>query len=155
MAGCEAYLSAGVIHNKMLVKEIMSKRLVMVAPGASVFDAVKSMVENRISGVVVEDAKRAAGMLTMRDVCSRVIVGGRDARRTSVAEVMTQPVVTVPLLGTVEDAAQLMGERRIKRLVVVDEKDRALGVVTAMDIVSSLPGLLDVMFKTWVKPEWR
>jgi len=139
----------------MLVKDVMSRRLIMVKPRESVYAAVKLMVANNISGVVVEENKAAAGIITMKDICRRVIVEDRDVYKTVVSDVMTKPVLSVPMLMNVERAAALMGERKVKRLVVVDEKNAAIGMVTVMDIVSNLPGLMDVMFKTWVKPQWK
>ena len=133
----------------------MSRRLIKVSRGGSVYEAVKLMVQNNISGVVVEDGGKAVGVLTMRDVVGRVVAEGRDVYGTSAGEVMSSPALTVNQLLTVEKAAAIMGERKVKRLVVVDELNRARGVVTAMDVVSNLPCLLDVMFKTWVKPDWR
>ena len=139
----------------MLVKDVMSRRLIMVKPRESVYAAVKLMVANNISGVVVEENRAAAGIITMKDICRRVIVEDKDVYKTVVSEVMTKPVLTVPMLMNVERAAALMGERKVKRLVVVDERNAAVGIVTVMDIVSNLPGLMDVMFKTWVKPQWK
>ena len=139
----------------MLVKDIMSKRLIMVGPRETAYAAVKLMVENNISGVVVEDAKKAVGMITMRDICRRVIAQEKDIHTTLAGEVMSSPVMTVNHITAVEKAAQIMGERKLKRLVVVDDKNKALGIITVMDVVSKLPELIDVMFQMWVKPDWR
>jgi CBS domain-containing protein len=139
----------------MLVKEIMSKTLIMMGPRETVFAAIKLMVENNISGVVVEDGKKAVGIVTMKDICKRVLAVEKDIYKTPVCDVMTSPVLTINCLTEVENAASLMGQKRIKRLVVVDEHNRAVGIITVMDIVSKLPQLVDVMFQTWVKPDWR
>jgi CBS domain-containing protein len=139
----------------MLVRDVMSPRLIMVGPRETVFAAVKLMVANNISGVVVEDGKRAVGLITMKDIVRRVVAKDGDVHTVAVAEVMTSPVITVPQMTAVEKAAEVMGGRRVKRLVVVDERNRAVGMVTVMDIVSRLPAMLDVMFETWVKPDWR
>jgi CBS domain-containing protein len=139
----------------MLVKDVMSPRLIMLGPKESAFAAVKLMVANNISGVVVEEGKRAVGMVTMKDIVRRVVAEEKDVHSVLAHEVMSSPVITVPHLTAVESAAALMGERRVKRLVVVDERNKAVGIVTVMDIVSRLPNLMDVMFQTWVKPDWR
>ena len=139
----------------MLVRDIMSKKLIMMSPRETVFAAIKLMVENNISGVVVEDAKKAVGIITMKDICRRVLSEERDMYKTQVGDVMTSPVVTVNGLTAVEVAASTMGEKRLKRLVVIDDQNRAIGIVTVMDLVSNLPHLVDVMFQTWVKPDWR
>jgi CBS domain-containing protein len=139
----------------MLVKDIMSPKLVMVDPAKTVFYAVSLMVENNISGLVVEEQKRAVGILTMKDVARRVIAQDKDVHKTLVADAMSSPVSTINQMTLAEKAASIMGDRKIKRLVVVDDRNKAVGIITTMDIVSHLPNLLDVMFETWVKPEWR
>jgi len=139
----------------MLVKDVMSRRLIMIAPKEMVFAAVRLMVENNISGVVVEDAKKAVGIITMKDIIRRVVAAERDIYRTQVAEVMSTPVQTIHQLTALERAAAWMGEHKVKRLVAVDDNNKAVGIVTVMDIVSKLPAMVDVMFQTWVKPDWR
>jgi CBS domain-containing protein len=139
----------------MLVKDVMSRKLIMAGPKETAFAAVKLMVENNISGVVVEENKKAVGMVTMKDIVRRVIAVEKDVHTTPIADVMSSPVATVSQLTAVENAAAIMGEKGIRRLVAVDEKNRAVGIITVMDIVSILPNLLDVMFQTWVKPVWR
>ncbi|MFH1055455.1 MAG: CBS domain-containing protein [Candidatus Altiarchaeota archaeon] len=139
----------------MLVKDVMSARLVMVKPRETIYAALKLMVANNISGVIVEDERKAAGVVTMKDICRRVLVADRDIYKTTVGDVMSKPVLTVKMLETVEAAAKLMSEKNVRRLVVVDEMNKAVGIVTVMDIVSKLPKLVDVMFRTWVRPDWR
>jgi CBS domain-containing protein len=139
----------------MLVKDVMSRKLIMAGPKETAFAAVKLMVENNISGVVVEENKKAVGIITMKDVVRRVIAEEKDVHTTPIADVMSSPVATVSQLTAVENAAAIMGEKGIRRLVVVDEKNRVVGIITVMDIVSILPNMLDVMFQTWVKPVWR
>jgi len=139
----------------MLVKDIMSKRLVMVGPKETVFAAVKIMVENNISGVVVSENNQAVGIITTKDICKRVLIFGKDVHATPIGDVMSKPVLTVSGLLSVESAAKIMGQRKVKRLVVVDEYNKVEGIVTIMDVVSNLPGMLDIMFQTWVRPDWR
>jgi CBS domain-containing protein len=95
------------------------------------------------------------GIVTLKDVAKRVIAEGRDVHRTYVSDIMSAPVVTINHISMVENAAKLMGEKKLKRLVVVDDKNRVAGIITALDVVSNLPNLVEVMFKTWVKPDWR
>jgi CBS domain-containing protein len=139
----------------MLVKEIMSKRLIMIPPKEMAFAAVRLMTENNISGVVVEEGKKAVGIITMKDIIRRVIAEEKDIYSTQVGDVMSSPVQTISSISSIESAASLMGEKKLKRLVVVDDHNKAVGILTVMDIVSALPNLVNVMFETWVKPDWR
>jgi CBS domain-containing protein len=139
----------------MLVKDIMSTRLIMVKPEDTARNAVKRMVENRISGMIVEAQGKAVGMVTMRDVCRGAVAEGKDVGETIVRDLMSQPVLSVHPLNNIMKATELMAKHRIKRLAVVDKYNRVVGIITTMDIVSHLPELVEVMFKTWVKPQWR
>ncbi|MBD3387817.1 MAG: CBS domain-containing protein [Candidatus Altiarchaeales archaeon] len=138
----------------MLVKEVMSTRLVLILSSDTVLKAVKLMVANDIGSLIVADKGRAVGVLTMKDVCSKVISEEKDVGSTLVGDVMSSPVITVHPNSNVERAAKLMEENNIRRLAVV-EYNKVLGIITMMDIVSNLPELLGVMFQTWVTPTWK
>jgi len=133
----------------------MSARLVMVKPGGTVQEAVRLMVANNISGLIVEEGGKAVGIVTMKGIFKKVLAVDGDTRKTKVGDIMSKPVLSVNPLSKVEKAAELMTEHHVKRLAVVDGSNRVVGIVTAMDIVSNLPELIDVMFRTWVKPQWR
>jgi CBS domain-containing protein len=139
----------------MLVKDVMSARLIRVTPDEPVFNAVKLMVDNNISGLAAVEGGRSVGIITLKDVVRRVVAEDRDVHKTRIRDVMSAPVLTVNYMATLEKAADTMKERRYKRLVVVDNQNRVVGIITAMDVVSAVPRLVDVMFRTWVKPDWR
>ncbi|MFO1503129.1 MAG: CBS domain-containing protein [Steroidobacteraceae bacterium] len=105
-----------------------------VKPGASVFDAIRSMAENHIGALLVMDAGLLAGIVSERDYARKVILLGRSSATTAVRDIMTTPVVTLPPDSTVDDAMRLMTERRIRHLPVV-AAGRVLGVVSIGDLV--------------------
>jgi CBS domain-containing protein len=120
------------------VRDILSRKgtdVVSVPPTATVLEAAQRMNERGIGGVVVLANGVLAGIFTERDVLRRVVVPGRPPGGTTVAEVMTTPVTTCGATTPVEKCAELMTERRIRHLPVVD--DGVLGgVVTIGDLLA-------------------
>ncbi len=139
----------------MLVKDVMSERIIAVSPDMNVQRAVEGMVEFNISGIAVQKDDKLCGMITMRDIFKKVIVKKRPPEEVEVKEIMTSPVMTIHPLDTVEEAASIMETNKIRRLLVVNSKERPVGIITAMDIVNNTPEMLAVMFDTWIRPIWR
>ena len=108
-----------------------------VAPGAAVIDAIRLMAEKGIGAVLVMDGARLAGILSERDYARKIVLRDRSSRDTPVAAIMTAEVVTVTPADTVEDCLQLVTDRRIRHLPVV-EGAAVLGVISIGDLVKSV-----------------
>jgi len=139
----------------MLVRDAMSPRLITLSSTQTVYEAVGLMVANNISGLAAIENGVAAGVITLKDVVRRGVAKDKDLKKTPVSELMTRPVITINDKAPIEKAADAMKDRRIKRLVVVDDAYKVVGIITAMDIVSAVPKLVNVMFNTWNKPDWK
>jgi CBS domain-containing protein len=105
-----------------------------VGPGASVLDAAVLMNEHKIGALVVLEGGRLVGMFTERDVLRRVVGEGRNPAATRVADVMTSELVCCSPETTLEEAAGVMKNRRIRHLPVLDADDRLLGLVSIGDL---------------------
>jgi CBS domain-containing protein len=105
-----------------------------VAPGASVFDAIRSMADNHVGALLVLDGQQLVGIVSERDYARKVILKGRASATTPVREIMSAPVYSISPDQTVDDAMRLMTERRIRHLPVV-RSDKVLGVVSIGDLV--------------------
>ena len=104
---------------------------------ATVFDAVKAMVDANVGAILVsgqDRPDRVEGIFTERDYLRRIAVHGRTSRDTLVREVMTSPVIVVGPETTVEEAMALMTDRRIRHILVV-EGERLIGMVSIGDLV--------------------
>jgi CBS domain-containing protein len=114
----------------------MSTRVVSVEPDATVGEAIARMMEEHIGCVAVCEGVRLVGIFTERDVL-RLAARGGEFRELKVETVMTtSPVVASPDLRIV-DAAEIMSERRIRHLPVV-EGDNLLGMVGIRDVMRTL-----------------
>jgi CBS domain-containing protein len=124
------------------VAKILSEKgsdVIRIAGDATVFDAIKKMVEANVGAILVtgSDPDKIEGIFTERDYLRRIAVEGRTSRDTLVREVMTSPVIAVGPETTVEEAMALMTDRRIRHAPVIDD-DHLLGMVSIGDLVRLL-----------------
>ena len=108
-----------------------------IGPDAPVIDAIRLMAEKRIGAVLVMEGARLAGILSERDYARKIVLQGRSSGDTPVRDIMTAKVVTVRLDDTVGHCMQLVTDRRIRHLPVV-ERDAVLGVVSIGDLVRAV-----------------
>jgi len=108
-----------------------------VAPQDAVIDAIRLMAEKGIGAVLVMDGARLAGILSERDYARKIVLRDRSSRDTEVAAIMTEAVVAVPPSATVESCLQLVTERRIRHLPVV-EGGAVVGVISIGDLVKAV-----------------
>jgi len=110
--------------------------VIRISGDATVFEAVKAMVEANVGAILVtgDDPNHIEGIFTERDYLRRIAVEGRTSRETLVRDVMTSPVIVVGPETTVEEAMALMTDRRIRHAPVVDG-DQLAGMVSIGDLV--------------------
>lgn len=106
----------------------------VVRPDDSVFTAVRLMADKGAGALVVAVDGRVAGVISERDCARRVVLEGRAARDTRVADIMTSPVVSVAPDDSVDDCLRLMTDKRVRHLPVL-QGDRLVGVVSIGDLV--------------------
>lgn len=123
------------------VRDVIAKPGVCCEPLTPLREAARLLAANGCGAVPVLEpgSRRPLGVIASRDIVCRVLASGRDARRLRVVDAMTEPVVTVRLDASVNDAADLMERHGVPRLVAVDAADRCAGVVALSDLVHSLP----------------
>jgi CBS domain-containing protein len=101
---------------------------------ASVFEAVKKMVEANVGSLLVTEDGEVAGIVTERDYLRRVALEGRTDEETPVREIMSSPLIVVTPQTTVDECMALMTDRRIRHVPVVDE-GQVVGIVSIGDVV--------------------
>jgi hypothetical protein len=118
------------------VKEIMNPELFGVRPTDWVGSALEGILAFGISGApVLDENKRPLGVVSLRDIVS-------GAREGTIARArMTSPAAVVREQASISEAARLIGTTGYRRLVVVDETGRAVGMVSAIDVIRGLVGL--------------
>lgn len=101
----------------------------------TVLDALRLLAEHGIGAVLVTDDGRLAGIFSERDYARRVVLEGKSSSTTTLREVMTSKLIHVTPVNTVDDAMQLMTDKRIRHLPVLDEAGALVGVVSIGDMV--------------------
>jgi CBS domain-containing protein len=124
----------------MKVAEVMSRGVDPVAPGATVQEAATQMAEFDVGAVLVGDETALVGVLTDRDVILRVVVDGRHPSEVTVKEVMSEALFSCKEDDTVETVLSAMRERQIRRMPVVDESGKLVGIVTLSDLAKGITG---------------
>lgn len=119
------------------VKDILAVKggnVVQVGPNASAFDAARTMHENKIGCLVVMEGDALLGIISERDIMSRVVVQRRDPVGTSVREVMTPDIMCCHPHTTLEEARVVIKERRIRHLPVLDDSGKLCGMLSIGDL---------------------
>ena len=117
--------------------EAKAPEVFAIGPDAAVIDAIRLMAEKGIGAVVVMQSGRLAGILSERDYARKIVLQGRSSATTPVSEIMTGQVVSVRLDDTADRCMQLVTDRRIRHLPVL-EGDAVLGVVSIGDLVKAV-----------------
>jgi len=127
----------------MIVKEVMNRNVKTVRPEDTVKDAAKIMNENHIGSlVVVSGTGEVVGIVTERDILAKVVATGKGANDVEVSDIMTPNIITVTPDRSLEEAADIMTENKIKKLPVVHE-GRLVGIVTASDLIAYEKDLIE------------
>jgi CBS domain-containing protein len=101
---------------------------------ATVFEAVKQMVEANVGSLLVTVDGEISGIVTERDYLRRVTLEGRIDKETAVREIMTTPLVVVTPQTSVDECMAVMTDRRIRHLPVV-QSGKVVGIVSIGDVV--------------------
>ena len=130
---------------RRFVEDIMSKDVVTITPEAFMAEASKIMGANRIGSLIVEVGGNPEGIVTERDLLSKVLAKGKDPEKVSVREVMSSPLITIEPTATIREAAQTMISKK-GRLAVFRE-GTLIGIITAADLVKSFPESPETLMK--------
>jgi len=135
------------------VSQAMTRQAIAVHEDMDIAEALRILVMNCISGLpVINDERRVVGIITELDIITseftkdrglfedleRSFLKRQAKKKVKVKEVMTSPPVTITPEEDIRVAARLLSEKGIKRLPVVDEKGRLVGIISRADIVRAI-----------------
>jgi len=118
----------------MKVKDAMHPGATWVQPDTSIMVIAKMMRDEDIGSVPVGENDRLIGMVTDRDIICRGLAGGQDCNTLTAQDVMSKPIVYCRADEYLEDALRIMEKNRIRRLPVIDENKRLVGMLALGDI---------------------
>jgi len=128
------------------VEDVMVEEVITVEANETVKKAIDLMNENEIGCLIVVRQGKAVGIVTERDMLTRVLSQSRDPERTKVSEIMSAPLVVADPKMELEEAARLMFKMKVKKLPVVSE-DQLVGLITLTDLARFQPQIIKILKK--------
>lgn len=118
----------------MLVKDVMKTEVLTLGKNATVKDTLELMTENHAGSIIIVEGSKIAGIVTEGDILSKIVNESRSLT-TTIDKIMTKNVITTSPNEEIAKIAELMTERKIKKLPVM-MKNKLIGIVTITDIVA-------------------
>jgi CBS domain-containing protein len=122
----------------MKVKNMMHRGVEFVEPTATVAAIAKKMRDHDIGAIPVCEKGKAIGMVTDRDIAIRALANGRDVAMLTARDVMTPKIAYCRDSEEAEDAIRIMENRQIRRLPVLDDADRLVGMLSLGDVAHAM-----------------
>ena len=121
---------AQVIKNKAV------QSIFTISPNATVLEAIKIMADKGVGALVVAEDEKVVGIFSERDYTRKIALMERTSESTLVSDIMTSKVISVGLNHTVEECLQLMNDRHLRHLPVLDQ-EKLVGFISIGDLVKA------------------
>jgi len=121
----------------MKLEDIMTREVIIVHPEDTIQTAAEKMRDHDIGFLPVCDGERLVGVLSDRDMAVRGIAAGKDPGSTVSQDLVTNPVICCYSDQEVGEAAKMMHDHQVRRLVVLDRNKRMVGVISLGDIATN------------------
>lgn len=129
------------------VREAMISNPITVTPNALIYEAAKTMRDKEIGSVIIVDKGKVLGIATERDLVRRVLAENKDPKVLPISAIMSKPVISISPDEDLVDAAQLMKEKGIKRLIIMDG-DKLLGIMTTSELTNYMKRAVEELATT-------
>jgi CBS domain-containing protein len=110
------------------------RNIFSVEPNTIVYQAIELMAQKNIGGLLITENGKLVGIFTERDYARKLILKGKSSKDTTIGELMTKNPFTVTLDSSIEECMELMSNRRIRHLPVLDNGE-LIGVISIGDVV--------------------
>jgi CBS domain-containing protein len=128
----------------VLVRDVMAKDIRVVRPDTSIKEVVATMNKFGIGSIIIVQGDRPVGIITERDILSRLVEPCLAPETLTARQIMSSPVLTISETASIEEAATLMARKHVKKLPVMDN-GKLVGIITYTDIVSKVPTMLSIL----------
>ena len=123
-------------ETRVSLREVMRRNPTTIGMEATVAKAAKVMCQEEAGSCIVLEHGKPTGIVTEEDFKCKVVAKDLKPSTVRVNEIMSTPLITVHADRTVGEAAHMMVEHHVRRLPVVDDKDKVIGVVTVRDLLA-------------------
>ena len=120
-----------------MLMQVKGSDIWSITPNATVYEALSMMADKDVGALLVTENDALVGIISERDYARKVILLGKTSKETLVSEIMTTVLYTIHPDQTIEECMELMTNRRIRHLPVV-ETDQLLGVISIGDVVKAI-----------------
>jgi len=117
------------------IEQFMEESLLSVKPEASVTDAAKILLENKVGALLVYDGSNYLGIVTSVDFSHKVLAKELDPAKTTIASIMAQPLIALDREKTMMDAYRCMHQHNIRHLAVTNNK-KVVGILSVKDFAN-------------------
>ncbi|HDH41444.1 MAG TPA: CBS domain-containing protein [Candidatus Altiarchaeales archaeon] len=125
---------------ELKVGDAMTRGVIYVKPDENVQRVAEIMKKNDIDSVIVIDNGVGVGIVTDMDIIAKVVATGKDPKTICVSKIMTSPLITITPDADIDDAARVMRDREIRRLIVTQDGN-IIGMLSEFDLVRVEPAL--------------
>jgi CBS domain-containing protein len=126
-----------------IVAQLMDTRVRTLEPEVTVREVAKKMATERAECVVLVHNDMPMGVITERDLVVKILSDGFDPDKVLARDIMSTALVTISPKATMSEAARLMSDLKIRRLLVVDDQNLLVGLVSADDLAKVLAKRMD------------
>lgn len=117
--------------------DIMSKKVISIESTVSATEIAKLMDRNKVSCIVLTKNDKPYGMVTERDLLTKITALNKKSSELSATEVMTSPITTVSSMTPIEEVAEKMISNKMRRVIVADN-EQPVGIITVTDFAKHL-----------------
>ena len=117
-----------------IIREAMTSNPKTVSGNQTVVDAARIMKQEDAGIVPIVDGSKLVGVITDRDIAIKVVAEGKDPQSVKVTELASQDLVTVDPQQDLDEALRLMARHQVRRLPVVEEDGRLVGILAQADV---------------------
>ena len=123
---------------RMSLQQFCKRTVVTIAPDQPIAEACQLLREKNVGCLVATEGDKVQGILTDRDIALKVVGEKKDPQRTTVREIMSPNPTRIPVTKSLHDLTTLMHTHHVRRVPIVDDGDKVLGIVTLDDLLMLL-----------------
>jgi CBS domain-containing protein len=127
----------------MTLRNLVIEGVESAGPSATAEALAMRLEEANVGSIVIEEEMAPVGVVTDRDLALRVVARGGDPSALTASDIMTETPVTVHVESGLLDVTQVMREHAVRRMPVVDDDDKLIGIITLDDVLRLLAMEID------------